>query len=979
MSEFSRNLAVVIGINNYGSGISPLATAVNDAKKLQKILRLEHGYGGWMLLDELATLKNINRLLEKTLPLKVTADDRLLFYFAGRGIALNGEDGPEGYLLPQDAKEGNTDSYLPMTQWQSALSHLPCRHFLGILDCCFAGTFRWSSPRQIEREPEVLYQELYDRFITNPTWQVITSATSDHQALKAFNFNTERGQVGDHSPFAAALIEALAGKADIYPPATNGQPPGDGVITATELYLYLRDAVEPATEGESPGQSPGIWTLNKQDKGDYIFLSPGKELNLPPAPTLDASKNPYRGLESYEEEHSEVFFGRTELVKKLRDFVKTHPLTVVLGASGSGKSSLVKAGLIPKLRKDNTEQWYILPPIRPGEIPLQALNNALKNAQLPELEPQNPQKNLAMSIDVWAKNDPNSKLLLFIDQSEEIITLCQNKDERKEFFQEIFKAINAHGHRLRVLLSLRSDFEPLVKDASLKSLSTVFNLVLNLGNTEFKNLWQGGRFIVPPMTQEKVLEVIEKPAETQVMYYQSHELVEQLAFVYLLIDEVAELPRALPLLSFALSELYFKYLKRQGDAQKRGITIDRVLTQEDYQDLGGVPQLLNHRADLEYEALVNENPAYAQIIPIVMLRMVVIGRGELARRRVPLSELEELSEKNGFVKEVIEHFTKARLLVEGQDADGNPFVEPAHEALVQGWQKLLEWKQEAEESLLMQPQSTPAVEKWKSFRIFRNWGIALAIILVLATGLVFQRNVLIFQTENPDQNQQNEENQPNNSPNFSLTPQEFSPALQALAEDYHTRGNEETGNKYIENFPNILAKSSTNAQKADAYVNRGVIYFRQKKYDLAIKDYTKAIALAPKNVHAHINRGIAYATQKDHERAIEDYNKAIGIAPDNADAYINRGIAYSSHGYHKQASTNYDKANQDYEDALLIDPDNADAYYARGVTLAAQGRKQEALEAYHKAEELYRKQGKTDYSQSALNKIQELQAQLPRN
>ena len=143
MSEFSRNLAVIIGINEYKNGISPLATAVNDAKKLNEILRLEHGYQVWIFLDQVATLENIDRLLKETLPQQVTVDDRLLFYFAGHGIALNGEEGPEGYLIPQNAKLGDTNSYLPMTQLQAALSDLPCRHFLGILDCCFAGAFRY--------------------------------------------------------------------------------------------------------------------------------------------------------------------------------------------------------------------------------------------------------------------------------------------------------------------------------------------------------------------------------------------------------------------------------------------------------------------------------------------------------------------------------------------------------------------------------------------------------------------------------------------------------------------------------------------------------------------------------------------------------------------------------------------------------------------------------------------------------------------
>ncbi len=703
MPEFSNSLAFVIGINNYGNGIPPLQNAVNDAKKLVEVLCEQHKYHVHVCLDEVATLKNLNDLLEKILPQEVTSSDRLLFYFAGHGIALNGDNGPEGYLIPQDAKLGDTHSYLSMIKLQESLQKLPCRHFLGILDCCFAGAFHWSITRDLLTVPEVIHQERYDRFITDPAWQVITSAASDQKATDALTLNPERGQIGNHSPFAAALIEALAGKADAYPLSSNGKSAGDGVITATELYLYLRDAVEPATQENRQRQTPGIWSLKKQDKGEYIFLSPGHPLNLPPAPPLDALQNPYRGLKSFEEKHTQLFFGRDVLSGNLHNFIKVHSLTLVLGASGSGKSSLVKAGLIPKLRQDHTEKWCISLPIRPGKNPFLSLNNALKNAQLPEVIAQNPQHNLATSIDVWAKLNPDSKLLLFIDQSEEIITICQNEDERKDFFQQIIQAINTHNQRLRIILTLRSDFEPQVRDAGLKFNSTA----LKIENTAIKNIWQSGRFIVPVMTRGELREAIEKPAETRVMYFQPHELVEQL------IDEVADMPGALPLLSFALRELYLNYLKRQRNAQNKGIIIDRALTQEDYQDLGGVILSLTQRADQEYEALVNENPDYHQMIRYVMLRMITIGGGELIRRQVPESELQYPPDKNDLVKTVIKRFTKARLLVEGQDAEGNPYVEPAHDALVRGWQRLLNWIKE-EKNLKLQRRLSPAAQEWKS-------------------------------------------------------------------------------------------------------------------------------------------------------------------------------------------------------------------------------------------------------------------------
>lgn len=131
MAQFARSLAVVIGINQYENGISLLQTAVNDAGEIARILEQEHKYDKvWLLLDGQASLQALQQLLNQELLQSVQPDHRLLFYFAGHGIALNGEDGPEGFLIPQDAKLGDTKSYLPMALLQTRLNDLPCRHFL---------------------------------------------------------------------------------------------------------------------------------------------------------------------------------------------------------------------------------------------------------------------------------------------------------------------------------------------------------------------------------------------------------------------------------------------------------------------------------------------------------------------------------------------------------------------------------------------------------------------------------------------------------------------------------------------------------------------------------------------------------------------------------------------------------------------------------------------------------------------------------
>ncbi len=198
MFEFERNLAVIIGIDTYEQGIPPLTTAANDAREIAQLLQADHHYQQvWKFLDNSATRDNLGKLLQETLPNTVQANDRLFFYFAGHGIALPGEEGPQGYLIPQDAKLGDTKTYLPMPEVQKPLTQLPCRHCLIILDCCFAGAFRWSISRHIAAVPEIIHQERYDRFIADRAWQVITSAAYDQKALDAMKLSedSDRGQI----------------------------------------------------------------------------------------------------------------------------------------------------------------------------------------------------------------------------------------------------------------------------------------------------------------------------------------------------------------------------------------------------------------------------------------------------------------------------------------------------------------------------------------------------------------------------------------------------------------------------------------------------------------------------------------------------------------------------------------------------------------------------------------------------------------
>lgn len=693
-NEFTNSLAVIIGINHYQNGISPLQTAVEDACELSYLLKEKHGYTVMLHLDEAATLNQLNQLFLTQLPKTIQPDDRILLYFAGHGIALEGSNGPAGYLIPQDANPADPQSFLAMQALHDALAALPCRHFLGIFDCCFAGAFRWASTRDIGVVPDVIHQERFDRFIEDPAWQVITSAAHDQKALDAFTLKDQRGQIGQHSPFAYGLIRALQGEADAFPVAKDNQPAGDGVITATELYQYLRDSVE-SNIADQHQQTPGLWPLKKHDKGEYIFFAPGHPLNLPPAPELNQENNPYRGLESFEEKHNHLFFGRALEVETLtKRVLHGHPLTIILGASGTGKSSLVKAGLLPELRQFTQPEFYILPIIRPGETPLATLARACLPVAQEALEPTLSLAALTQKfsdnsyalreiIDIWRGQHLNAKLLIIVDQLEELVTLCRSEFESQRFLELLKFALNAHYEQMHIIGTLRLDFEAQFQTAALKK------------------HWMKARFVISPMTQDELRQAIEGPASERVLYFKPHALVDRL------INEVIQMPGALPLLSFTLSELYLKYLERKDG--------DRALTEEDYETLGGVVGSLTQRATQEYERLVEKDPAYAETIQQAMLRMVSVEGGEVARRRVPKAELVYTDNlKNGQIKEIIQSYSNARLVIEGQDPDGERYVEPAHDAMVRGWDKLLRWRTQNQENLTLQRLVTSATKAWQT-------------------------------------------------------------------------------------------------------------------------------------------------------------------------------------------------------------------------------------------------------------------------
>ncbi len=648
-----RYTAYVIGIEEYTKDISSLKTPIKDADRFRKLLENEFNYTVEFCKDpDKAQLIEFLAKLAQPPEDKENIQEHIIFYFAGHGLAEEDEnDDFDFHILPSDAKRDDRGTFVNMLALDEAFKSRSPHHLLVILDCCFAGAFMLSPPTRGSKVRERITREKYYHYQEHKCRQVLASASYDQKALDFFPGESSRGSElnQEHSPFALALIEGLEGEADAFP-----RPHGDGVITSLELQAYISERIfSLAQENSSLKQVPRLINLEKKLKGQFIFKNPRKrnwdpKLDLVSAPELIEKNNPYRGLKGYETEHKKFFFGRKAVVEKLVEKIEQSQFTILVGASGTGKSSLIKAGLIPSLGILEDADWEILPVMRPGEDLIKNLKFLFKNT-----EEDLGSRSLTECLSDYLRKHPTREILVVIDQFEEVITHT-NSLERKEFILNEFNTfIENLPPSIHMLLSLRSDFEP------------QFTKVLE------KN-WTNNRFVIPPMNRDELREAILEPASRQSIFFEDQEMIEEM------IDEVKDSPGSLPLLSFALSELYIKCKTNNN----------RTITRQDYQDLhGGVLGALRNRADKIFDNLGEDDK---QTMKGIMLRMISFEGVEWAKRRMPERELVFDDEKETQrAKKVVEMLIDDRLLV---SSDG--FIEPAHEELIRGWGRLREWVDE---------------------------------------------------------------------------------------------------------------------------------------------------------------------------------------------------------------------------------------------------------------------------------------------
>ena len=402
--------------------------------------------------------------------------------------------------------------------------------------------------------------------------------------------------------------------------------------------------------------------------------------------TRDADA-PFKGLRYFDESDASLFYGRERITADLVRHLNRYPFLAVVGASGSGKSSLVRAGLIPALRRGEPLEGGIEPPngsenwpihiITPTAQPLESLATSLTRSSESVTA-------VATLVDDMAKDsrslhlyvrrlldaNPAERLLLVVDQFEELFTLCRSEELREQFVENLMTAVSANPPSPTILvIVLRADFY--------HHCAAFPNLRMAL-ETQQK--------FIGAMSNAELRRAIEQPATQRGFSFEK-------GLIGRMLQDVDNEPGALPLLSHALLETW---KRRTGD----------TLTYEGYQESGGVAGAVAKTADTVYEQHLQ--PQEQEIARNIFMRLTELGEGtQDNRRRASLEELGTQGENGVAVVEVLKKLADARLIITQRSS-----AEVAHEALIRNWPRLKDWLNENREGLRLHRRLTNATFEW---------------------------------------------------------------------------------------------------------------------------------------------------------------------------------------------------------------------------------------------------------------------------
>ena len=389
---------------------------------------------------------------------------------------------------------------------------------------------------------------------------------------------------------------------------------------------------------------------------------------------------PYPGMIPFRENDSERFFGRDDEIEELLEKLRLNSFLTVIGASGSGKSSLVFAGLIPKLKQSGlfgTGQWCIRS-LRPGISPLANLQAVLEG-DLTALE---------VTIERLLSTQPDARrLLLIVDQFEELFTLAGT--EGTSFQQKLLKLIEIDN--VYLILTVRADF------------------YLDLMGS---SLWEricSRRFEVFPLDKKGLRQAIVRPAEAIEVYIESA-LVERL-----IVDAKGE-PGVLPLIQETLVLLWEKLERRflPLSAYELLVLPRPAYGATETQPRTGLEVAIAHRADAAYADLGMEGKQ--AIARRIFLRLIQFGEGRPDTRRQQLeADLRSFEEDSQLFDETLQHLASSnrRLLTfSGEESDRERKVDIAHEALISGWPALQQWISQLREAEKIRRRLQGKAQEW---------------------------------------------------------------------------------------------------------------------------------------------------------------------------------------------------------------------------------------------------------------------------
>jgi len=407
-------------------------------------------------------------------------------------------------------------------------------------------------------------------------------------------------------------------------------------------------------------------------------------------PTLDwlattetaEAEPPFKGLLFFDEADASLFFGRESLTTKLTGRLHEEHFLSIVGASGSGKSSVLRAGLVHQLRSEGT---WVIAVLIPGSS--QGSFYALASALLPLLDPKLSETDilvetrklsnalrqgevslLEVTERILKKAPAAGRLLLAIDQFEEVFTTCKDQGERQAFVDTLLEAITPDEAAMTVVIALRADF---------------YHHCAQFDNLR-KALARHQEYI-GPMNVEELRRAIQEPARRSGWEFEP-------GLVDLLLRDVGDEPGALPLLSHALLETW---KRRQG----------RTLVLSGYAESGGVQGAIAQSAEAVFNQLTPEQQLIARN---VFLRLTELGEGTPdTRRRVSLIDLVPSADDKRAVEVTFNTLANARLVTIAAQS-----VEVSHEALIREWPRLQQWLSEDREKLRIHRQLAHNAQEW---------------------------------------------------------------------------------------------------------------------------------------------------------------------------------------------------------------------------------------------------------------------------